>query len=95
MTAQALTEDLHSSWELPQNVALCGMPSPSVAYEDAVLEAEGLLEQLFPGLDALFSCNAPAMDDESDEEAIEGMSEALDKAGEGDTDQPLSRAEAL
>ncbi len=84
MTAQALQEDSQSSWELPRNVALCGMPSPSVAYEDTVQEAEGLLEQLFPDLDVLFAGQAPAMDDESDHDANEAMSEALGAAGELD-----------
>ena len=88
MTAQALQQDSQSSWELPQNVALCGMPSPSVAYEDAVLQAEGLLQQLFPDLDTLFSDKGPALDDESDNEAIDSMSEALGGVLEaGETDQ--------
>ena len=81
MTAQALPEDSQSSWDLPHNVALCSMPSPSVAQEDAVLEAEILLNQLFPDLEGLFTGQAPAMDDTSDDDANEAMSEALGAAG--------------
>lgn len=86
MTKQALHEDSGSSWTLPQNVALCGMPSPSVAYEDSVLEAEGLLKQLCPDLEALFAGKACALDDESDDEAIEALSEALSKLEGGKHD---------
>ena len=86
MTEQALHEDLRSSWQLPQNVALCRMPSASVAYEDCVLEAEGLLKQLCPDLEVLFAGKASALDDESDDEAIEALSEALGKLEGGETD---------
>ena len=77
MTEQALHEDSGSSWTLPRNVALCSMPSPSVAYEDCVSEAEGLLKQLCPELEVLFADKGSALDDESDDEAIEALSEAL------------------
>ena len=83
---QALQEEISSSWELPQNVALCRMPSASVAYEDCVLEAEGLLKQLCPDLEALFAGRASVLDDESDDEAIEALSEALGKLEVGETD---------
>ena len=82
-TVQADHEDLRSSWRLPKNVALCSMPSPSIAYEDCVLEAESLMQQLFPGLEGLFAGKGPVLDDDSDDEAIEALSEALGKLGDG------------
>lgn len=69
------------SWDLPQNIALCSMPDASVAYEECVSEAEGSLQQLFPDLQSMFPDNGSAGDDDSDDEAIEALSEALDGLG--------------
>ena len=79
---QALQDHLDAGFALPSNVALCSLPSASVAYEDCVMEAELKLQQIFPGMEHLFDRKGPAADDDSDDEAIEALTEALDKLGE-------------
>ena len=74
---QAVQDASDCGWELPHNVALCKMPSPSVAYEDCVQGAENLLQRLCPDLVGLFASKGSALDDDSDDEAIEALSEAL------------------
>ena len=81
---QAVQDDLDCKWDLPHNVALCKMPSPSVAYEDCVQEAEYLLQRLCPDLESLFASKGSALNDDSDDEAIEALSEALDTLGKGE-----------
>jgi len=84
ITVQAIQDNLHCGWELPHNVALCKMPSPSVAYEDCVQDAENLLQRLCPDLESLFASKGSGLDDDSDDEAIEALSEALDTLGRGE-----------
>ena len=79
---QALQIHLDAGLALPSNVALCSLPSASVAYEDCVMEAELKLQQLFPEVEHLFDREGAAGDDDSDDEAIEALTEALDKLGE-------------
>ena len=74
---QALQERLSGCWSLPRNVALCKLPDASVAYEDCVREAETRLQQLFPDVHHLFTERSAAGDD-SDDEAILALSEALE-----------------
>ena len=78
---QALQIHLDAGFALPSNVALCSLPSASVAYEDCVMEAELKLQQLFPGLEHLFDREGAAGDDDSDDEAIEALTEALGELG--------------
>ena len=74
---QALQEHLSGCWSLPQNVALCKLPDASAAYEECVREAEKRLQQLFPDVHHLFT-ERSAVDDDSDDEAILALSEALE-----------------
>ena len=74
---QALQEHLSGCWSLPQNVALCKLPDASVAYEDCIREAENRLQRLFPDVHHLFR-ERSAVDDDSDDEAILALSEALE-----------------
>ena len=89
---QAVQDDLSCGWDLPHNVALCKMPSPSVAYEDCVQEAEDLLQRLCPDLESLLASKGPALDDDSDDEAIEALSEALDTLEGGKLHSSQGRA---
>ncbi len=78
---QALPDHLAAGFALPSNVALCSLPSASVACEDCIMEAELKLQQLFPELGCLFDRKGAAADDDSDDEAIEALTEALDNLG--------------
>ena len=74
---QALQDHLSRRWSLPRNVALCKLPDASVSYEDCVREAESRLQKLFPDVHHLFT-DRSAVDDDSDDEAILALSEALE-----------------
>ncbi|CAL8462001.1 g1532 [Coccomyxa elongata] len=67
----------------PANVAVCDPPDASIGYEAALQGAQALLQRLFPDVqgEGLFPGGSRANDDESDEEAIEALSEVLDKLG--------------
>ncbi|EIE25039.1 FAD/NAD(P)-binding domain-containing protein [Coccomyxa subellipsoidea C-169] len=67
---------------LPANIALCDPPDATIGYEAVIQGAQALLQRLFPDLQGgLFPGGGDAGDDESDEEAIQALSEALGDLG--------------
>ncbi|BDA41276.1 Rab proteins geranylgeranyltransferase component A 2 [Coccomyxa sp. Obi] len=67
----------------PANVAVCDPPDASIGYEAALQGAQALLQRLYPDMqgEGLFPGGPRADDDESDEEAVQALSEVLDKLG--------------
>lgn len=69
-----------AQYELPENVAMCSPPDAQITFDAALLEVDGLIDRLYgSGAAASWDSKRGLQDDESDEEAVEALSHALEQ----------------
>ena len=74
-----------AQFELPANVAMCNPPDAQITFDAALTEVDGLINCLYgSGAAASWDSKRGVQDDESDEEAVEALSHALEQTAAAD-----------